>query len=228
MRTLTAEGCQSRRERLIERVNADLIIISNPRHVQYLTGFYATPLVLAHHAPIFLLIETATGKTTLLIQNMLGGFVEAAHVDQLQPYVWYSASTDAGLPIFQTALNALNQQLDKLTFGTAAIEMGSLPYGVNLGETIDITTTLLEMRRHKDPDEMDLIRDAIHAIEAGHKAIRSQIRAGMTEVDVFNVMMSAISKHAGHPILTMGDLQQVSGHSVGGDLQPPISYRMAI
>jgi len=205
MLRLTAEGCQSRRERLIEQVEADLIIISNPRHVQYLTGFFVTSLALAHHAPIFLLIETASGKTTLLMQNMLGGFADGIHVDTIEPYIWYNARADAGVPIFPKALDALNAHLDKLTFSTAGIEIGSLPYGVHVSNVTDVTSILLEMRRHKDPDELDLIRTSITAIEAGHKAVRSQIRPGLTEIDVFNIMMSAIAKQAGHPIVPMGD-----------------------
>lgn len=205
MLKLTAEGCQLRRERLIEQVDADLIIISNPRHVQYLSGLFVTPLALAHHAPVFLLIETASGKTTLLMQNMLGGFAEGIHVDGVEPYMWYNAKADAGIPIFPKALDALNQHLDKLTFSKAGIEIGSLPYGAHVFDVTDMTSILLEMRRHKDPDELDLIRHSIAVIEAGHKAVRTQIRPGLTEIEVFNIMMSAIIKQAGHPIVPMGD-----------------------
>lgn len=224
MRTLTADGCQSRRERLIEQVDADVIIISNPRHIQYLTGFFVTPLVLAHHAPIFLVIETASGNTTLLVQNMLTRFIEAAHFTQIEPYNWYRASDAAGVPIFPKALDALNQHLDKLTFNKAGIEIGSFPYGAHVRDTVDVTSILLEMRRHKDPDELDLIRDSIHAIEAGHKAIRTQIRAGMTEIDVYNIMMSAIAKHAGYPIVPMGDF--AAGERAFGGGGPPTTLEL--
>lgn len=206
MLQLTAEGCQSRRERLIEQVDADLIIISNPRHVQYLSGFFVTSLALAHHAPVFLLIEPNSGKSTLLMQNMLGGFVDGIHVDTIEPYVWYNAKADAGVPIFPKALDALNQHLHKLTFSKAGIEIGSLPYGVHVNAVTDITSVLLEMRRHKDLDELNLIRRSITAIEAGHKAVRTHIRPGLTEIEVFNIMMSAIAKQAGHPIVPMGDI----------------------
>lgn len=205
MLKLTAEGCLARRGRLINQVDTDLIIISNPRHVQYFSGFFVTPLVLAHHAPVFLLIETSSGQTTLLMQNMLGGFAQDVHVDMIEPYVWYSATTDAGVPVYQKSLHALNQHLDKLTFETAAVEAGSLPYGTHVSSVTDVTSTILEMRRHKDPDELNLIRQSMTAIEAGHKAIRSQIQAGMTEMDVFNIVMLAIAKEAGHPIVPMGD-----------------------
>ncbi len=205
MLKLTADGCRIRRERLLEQVSSDLLIISNPRHVQYLTGFFVTPLVLAHHAPVFLLIDTKTGKTTLLFQNMLGGFAEDTHVDEMIPYNWYTATTRAGMPIYPKALHELNQHLEKLTFGSTGIEIGSLPYGAKVRDVSDITTVLLEMRRHKDPDEIDLIRSAIRAIEAGHKAVRKSIRPGLTEVDVYNTMMSAIASHVGHPVVPMGD-----------------------
>lgn len=205
MLKLTAQGCQLRRERLIENVSADLLIISNPRHIQYLTGFFVTPLILANHAPVFLLIETTSGKTTLLVQNMLASHAKDAYVDNIEPYTWYSATTEAGVPVYPKALDALNQHLDKLTFSTAGIEIGSLPYGAHVSDVIDMTEIILEMRRHKYSDEVDLIRSAIQAIEAGHKAIRRKIHAGMTEMDVFNIMMSAIAKEAGHMIVPMGD-----------------------
>ena len=205
MLKLTAEGCQSRRERLIKQVSADLLIISNPRHVQYLSGFFVTPLILAHHAPVFVLIETGSGKTTLLVQNMLASNAKGSHVDNIESYIWFDAMTDAGVPIFPKALDALNQHLDQLTFSKVGIELGSLPYGAHVSEVTDITPILLDMRRHKDGDELELIRGSIRAIEAGHKAVRSQIRAGMTEIEVYNIMMSAIVKHVGHPIVPMGD-----------------------
>lgn len=219
MLMLTASGCQLRRERLIEKISADLLIISNPRHVQYLTGFFVTALVVAHHAPAFVLIETASGKTTLIVQNLLAGNAQNAHVDSVEPYEWYNASTKAGVPIYPAALDALNQHLDKLTFSIAGIEVGSLPYGTHVSDVTDMTDILLDMRRHKYPDELDLIRTSIQAIEAGHKAIRKQIQAGMTEVDVFNIMMSAIAEEAGHMVVPQGDF--AAGHRAFQGGGPP-------
>jgi len=217
MLKLTAEGCKIRRERLLESVSADLLIVSNPRHVQYLTGFFVTPLVLAHHAPVFLLIEADTGKTTLLIQNMLAGYATDAYVDNLETYNWYTASNRAGMPIYPKALHDLNLHLEKLNFNSTGIEIGSLPYGAKVKDVSDITTILLEMRRHKYPDELDLIRSAILAIETGHKAVRKAIEPGMTEIQIYNVMMSAITNAVGHPIVPMGDFAAgLRAHQGGG------------
>jgi len=217
MLKLTAEGCRIRRERLLEKVSADLLIISNPYHIQYLTGFFVTPLVCAHHAPVFLLIETQTGKTTLLVQNMLSGHAASGYIDNIEPYKWYTANSRAGLPIYAKALHDLNQHLEKLTFSSTGIEIGSLPFGAKVKDVSDLTTTLLEMRRHKDPDEIDLIRSAILAIEAGHKAIRKAIKPGLTEIQVYNIMMSAITEAVGHPIVPMGDfVAGLRAHYGGG------------
>lgn len=217
MLKLTADGCRIRRERLLEKVSADLLIVSNPRHIQYLTGFFVTPLVLAHHAPIFLLIDTKSGQTKLLFQNMLGGFAEGTYVDELIPYKWYTANNAAGMPIYPKALHELNNLLEKLTFSSTGIEIGSLPYGAKVRDISDITTTLLELRRHKDSDEIDLIRSAIRAIEAGHKAVRKDIRPGLTEIEVYNIMMSAIAKEVGHPVVPMGDFAAgLRAHQGGG------------
>lgn len=206
MLKLTAEGCKSRRERLIANTEVDLLIITDPRHIQYLTGLYISPLTLGAWGHNYLVIDTRSGEATLLVHSMVSG---GAYVDQVEVWTWYDAATKAGVPVYSTGLQVLNKHLDKLSFNKAGIEWGLLPYGAHITEITDITPVLMKIRRHKDPDELDLIRASIHAIDAGHKAIREKIKPGLTELDVFNIVMSAIVKDAGHAVLPMGDF--VSG-----------------
>lgn len=218
MLRLSAEGCKARRERLIARTQADLLVITNPRHIQYLTGLFITPLALSGWGQNYLLIDTSTGHSTLIVQNMLGGDAKSAHVDDLEIWTWYNAATHAGVPIFREGLKVLNQALDKRSFSKAGIEFGSFPYGANVSEVLDITADLLDLRRKKDPDELELIQASIKAIEAGHKATREAIQAGMTEVEVSNVMLSAIANSAGHMIVPLGDFASGDRANRGGGM----------
>ena len=45
--------------------------------------------------------------------------------------------------------------------------------------------TLADLRRQKDPDEIDLLRRCMRATEAGHAWARANVRPGMTELDVY-------------------------------------------
>jgi Xaa-Pro dipeptidase len=61
------------------------------------------------------------------------------------------------------------------------------------------------MRRRKYPDELALIREAVRAVEAGHHAARATIRPGVTELDVYNAINTAMVNEVGHAILPIGD-----------------------
>src|SRR5262249_20097271 len=50
-----------------------------------------------------------------------------------------------------------------------------------------------------------LIREAVRAVGAGHRAVRKAIRAGITELDVYNIIQAAIVTEAGGAVLFMGD-----------------------
>lgn len=222
---LTAEGCLTRRQRLLEQVDVDLLLISNPRHVQYLSGFHISQLALSRWGPNHLLIERS-GRCRLLVHNFIAAEAEKAHVDEVIVWRWYDSATQAGLPVFREGARQLNDLLGRLTFGRVGYEAGLVPREVNLGDNVfDLTDTLLQMRRIKYPDELELQRAAIHAVEAGHAAARRVIRPGVTEVDVYNAIFAAIQQSCGGPVLPLGDF--VSGertYTIGG---PPTDRALA-
>lgn len=211
---LTATGCQERRQALIQQVESDHIIIANPRHIQYLTGLWANPLMLSAWGSNFLIINTSTGHSTLIVHNGIAGQVPDSYVDEIIEWRWYDAVAEVGIPIHRQALRELQHYLQSIQPQKVAIESGFLPYGLNLPEAIDITDTLLDMRRVKYPDELELIKTSITAIEAGHQAARQIIQVGISELDVYNAINTAIVNTAGHGVLPLGDY--VSGHRSGG------------
>ena len=220
---LTAAGCAARRRQLCQAVDVDLFIISNPRHIHYLSGLYVAPLALSAWGHNFLLIDGQTGHSKLLVHNFIAPDAQAAPVDEVTVWTWYDAATRSGIPIFREAVGQLNRQLGSHSTKRVGIEAGLLPREVEISEAVDVTDTLLAMRRRKDPDELDLIREAIRAVEAGHAAARQIIKPGLSELQVYNAMYAAIVEAAGHAVLPLGDFASGErAYAVGGPATPRI------
>jgi Xaa-Pro aminopeptidase len=216
---LTRDGCLQRRAALIERTEADLIIISNPRHIQYFCGLYVTPLALSGWGPNYLLIDTSGGDSTLLSHNFIAAEAQDAHVADLVTWEWYDAATDAGVNLWRQAVEELNKFLKPYHGRRTGIELGTMPFGAGLEDWVDVSHSILDMRRRKYPDEIALIRAAVRAVEAGHQAARAMIAPGVSELDVYNAIQAAIIQAAGQPILPLGDY--ASGARTAGGGGPP-------
>lgn len=213
---LTAEGCRQRREKLLEHIDADQVVISNPRHVLYLSGYWVTPLHIGGWGSPHLIIERSSGTTTLLTHNFAPN-THTAHVDQVESWHWYDAATAAAPPLFPTMATTLHVHLR----GTVAIERGVFPHDVYDGQTIDITDHILTMRRHKYADEHAMLRACVRAVEAGHRAARTTIQAGVTEIDVYNAIYAAIVAEASEPVLPLGDFASGERAHQGGGAPTP-------
>lgn len=220
MKKLTAEGCAARRAQLLDAARVDYLIINNPRHIQYLTGLYITPLLLSGWGTNFLVLDAASGKSMLVVHNSIAGAAKSAHVDEVQEWRWYDAATDPGTDPHREAVEELNKRLPDLSGKRIGAELGWLPQGVRVGEFTDLTPIFRELRRRKHPDELDLLREAMDAIGAGHRAARQEIRPGLTEIDMYNIVHDAIVKHLGYAVLLLGDFS--SGGRPGGPPTPRV------
>lgn len=214
---LTSDGCKARRERLLELVEADLLIISNPRHIYYFSNLWQSPLALSGWGPLFLLMETSSGRTRLLVHDFLASAAHGAFADEVEVYPWYTATADPGVNFWPVAVKALNKQLQSYSAKRVGIELGSLPFGVEIKEWVDLTGIIRGLRRSKDEDEVALIRQAVRAVEAGHRAARATIRPGITELEVYNAIYAAIVNEAGEAVLPLGDFASGDrAHGGGG------------
>jgi Xaa-Pro aminopeptidase len=225
MLSLTPEGCRARREHLIATAGADLLVIQNPRHIFYLTGLFSTPLLLSAWGPLELLIDSGTGQATLIAHDAIQGQAANAFVDEVVIWPWYNAAkaTGAGGDLFGDGLAALNAHLPDLRGKRLGVEMGWLPHGTAIANAVNLNPVLAALRRRKQADELALIREAIAVTEAGHAAARQAIRPGLTELDVFNAIQTALNEAYGQAVHLMGDF--VSGERarlVGGFASPRV------
>jgi len=214
---LSAEGCAARRTRLLDSVEVDMVVISDPRHIFYLTGLYSSPNTLNSYGQNYLLIDDHSGESLLLAHDFafLGQPPDSVHVDEVEVWRWYDGK-QAATSMYPESFRQLNERLSMLSARRIGMEVGQFPYGIDADEVIDVTDILLTMRRQKDADELDMIREAIMAVESGHAAIREDIEAGLTELDIYNIAYEAIVSAAGRPVVPMGDFVSGERASQGG------------
>ncbi|MCC7451014.1 MAG: aminopeptidase P family protein [Anaerolineae bacterium] len=221
MLKLTQEGCLARRHHLIEQAGVDLLIITNPRHILYLSGLYVTPLALSGWGNNFLLIDTATGETRLIAHNFIEADAKAAHVDHRETWYWYDAATNPGVDPYGKGVQELNTRIKNYAGKRIGVEIGWLPLGVEVTNPVDIAGILWAMRRSKYPDELALIREAVRVIGAGHRAARETIRPGLTELDMYNAVQAAMVREAGGAVLLMGDFASGDRANASGGVATP-------
>lgn len=201
---LTAEGCRSRRKRLIEALSLNTpILLADPLHLRYLANAYVDPFSLGADFGALLLIKP-DGTATLYHDHRLPKSIEAAHVDERISLPWYDGQSPDRGPrrmILQEAVVSNGGRIhDSLTDPLSA----------------EVYRVISDMRRAKDADEVELIRACCRAAEAGFDWARKNVRAGMTELDVYEGVFSACSTAAGKAVIVYGDFAVSPGSAKRG------------
>jgi len=213
---LTAEGCRVRRGRLLERLGVEdgFALISDAAHIYYLTGYLPSPHSLNWDAHNWLLLWP-NGDTLLLVDNRQGGGARQAYVDRVETLKWHGLWGPC-----ENRMRAMNAFLaetlkkEKITAKRLACEMERLPTqaGEALAEarlprpSIDATPALEQMRRAKDPDELDVIGRNIAMAEAIHAASRDLVEPGMTEWELYRALHAVALEAAGEEIVMRCDV----------------------
>src|SRR5947209_3178587 len=204
---LTADGCWARRNRLCQALGDQFpfpaLVLSDPIHLRYLANFYVDPFSLGADFGGILVIRP-DGQATLYHDKRLPESVKSAHADQTEVIVWYDGQS-AGEGPRRLALRA-------------AVEANGGRVHDSLGDPLcsKVVTTIGELRRAKDPDEVELLKACMRATEAGHAWARSNLRAGMTELDAYEGVFSACSTAARHPVIVYGDFAVSPGSARRG------------
>jgi Xaa-Pro aminopeptidase len=196
---LSADGCRQRRQRLWERLDAtsldfrdvNQLALADPVHLMYLANFHVDPFSLGAGFGGYLVLDRG-GNARLFHDNLLPESVEQAHVDDRQAVRWYDAVTPARGTrrlALQDAVSTHPRIHDCLVDPLAQA----------------IVETLALMRRQKDADEIALLERCMCAAEAGHAWALSNVRSGMTELDVYCGVSAACIQAAGQSVIVYGD-----------------------
>jgi len=231
---LSEEGCLRRRERLWEALPASVqwVLIADPRHVNYLSGFWVNSVSFSFGERGFLYLERG-GETILLCDNFtLAAAIGQPFVDSSVVEPWYDhkhAVPNRDHVLFK----ALEQIRDRLRPATGLLETEWLPIGALEAagqasaacttDQISLGSLLRRLRRKKEPDEIELLRRAIRAGEAGQRRGRELVRPGISEFALYREIQSAALEELGFPAVVYGDFRAASPDrpTAGG---PPTEY----
>ena len=162
---LNLDHCRQRQTRLrhlLDNHNLPTARLANPKLIYYFTGAPVDPLL-----PHLFHIDSG-GRTTLITFQQ----PHQAATDQVQLYTSYTIDKPFNR---STQIEEIYQMLGS---GPAGIDADWLPCRLAPDAAVDITPALDEMRRLKDPDELDSIRDTVRLTEAGYTAVKEPHRAG--------------------------------------------------
>ena len=216
---LILDYCRERQQRLLrhmERERLDLVLLANPKTIYYFSGVLTDPSL-----PQLFTI-TASGKS-LLITNREP---KQAAVDSVNRYTGYTIERPFNHTSMAIEAVALVRQI--LVAGTIGLEYDAVAAVVSdiCGpKKTNITPAIDELRRIKDPDELDSIRDAIRLTEAGYAAVRGRLEPGMTEYQVYSMFHEALVRHAETSVDLRGDFACGTRAIRGGG--PPTARRLA-
>ncbi|WP_319559228.1 Xaa-Pro peptidase family protein [Marispirochaeta sp.] len=208
---LTAAGCVHRRAQLLDTVSADLIVLANPRHVYYYSGFLASELTLAGWGPNYLILDRE-GRSILLVNNSAAGNAGFAFVDEVRSWTWYDAAKNPGKPVWREGGKALAGLLEELSSGMTAlllgIEAGVFPVRTapDTARLVDISDTIYRQRRVKNEDELEIIRAIVAITGEGHARARKELRSGIREIELYGKIYESIIAAAGEPVNLFCDL----------------------
>ncbi|HWG42624.1 MAG TPA: Xaa-Pro peptidase family protein [Gemmataceae bacterium] len=195
---LTAEGCRQRRQRLWSRLDpppdGDHLRLSDPIHLIYLANFHVDPFSLGAGFGGYLLLRQ-DGHAKLLHDDRLPKSVSDAHVEERSIVPWYTGQTPGRGPRQLALLQTVNPSHE----GLRIHDRPGDPYAAT------VIRTVAELRRQKDPDEVETLRQCMRVTEAGHAWARANARPGMTELDVYCGINTACIQAAGRAVIVYGD-----------------------
>ena len=238
---LTEAGCRSRQARLWASVpeSVEWLLVADPRHVYYLSNFLVNPFSFSGGERGLLLLER-NGAVTLCVDNFAyRSAAGEAYVDRVIEERWYDheqSVINRDHALFK-ALEAIDGHILGHTGAVEAewlplaawevlapdherhaVQGGAAESSTSARAAIDLGSVLRQLRRQKEPDEIELMRAAMRAGEAGHARAREVIRAGISDFDVYREIHAAAMQEAGKPVIVYGDFRVINAQQfrVGG------------
>ncbi|UHA75599.1 M24 family metallopeptidase [Paenibacillus sp. 481] len=160
----------------MEEQQLDALLITDPTHVYYLTGFACDP----HER--FLGIVMCKGQEPVLIVPVLDADKAASvssvqriatHTDTDNPYHILKQHLPAGLEVIAIEKEHMSVQ-----------RYEALHEAVQAKRYMDIGPTLREMRLIKTAAEVELMAEAVRVVEAVLREGVSRVKIGVTEVEI--------------------------------------------
>ncbi len=202
---LTRTGCEARQQRLLREMQAngwDLFLTSDYRTVYYLTGWLSEAAV----PTVFAFWSDGAGT---LVASGEGPWLAG----EILPLEFYSIQRTITQPAHDGAARLRDALARRSAPATCAFEQAAVP-GLfdemvrSLWPKVavaDATATILKLRKKKESDEIEEIRESLRYCSAAYSAAKQTIAPGRTELDVYLAMYGAIVQAAGTAVEFLGD-----------------------
>ncbi len=192
---LKPELCRERQKRLakvLAEMKLEAAVIGNPSQVYYFTGHLAHFL----HQSGFVLF--ASGETIAWTANK----PQEAAADRVEPY---EANRFSTLRLDQPAEVATKMlaELRGRNIKCVGVDISPVTAQIALrfdGQRQSLEGPIWQMRRPKDPDELELIQKAIRCSEKMYARAKEIIEPGIPELRVYNELHAAAVNEAGEPM----------------------------
>ena len=190
----------------------DVLVVGDPSHLIYFAGYAPSPFVFRTvESGALLLLEP--GRATLVADDMLGPFLEQAHVDERVAPVWYDGTALGPVPpgparrIGARPPGEHARAADRRRAGGRSRGRGRGPPRPRARASRSSTSarSIRPLRRSKDADEIAVLRRSMRAGEAGSAAALAKVRPGMTELDAYLIVQNAAMTELGEQAIVYGD-----------------------
>ncbi len=204
---LTPEGCRARQRRLLTKLEADRcdpFVTSN-----YRTAYYFTGLLGPADAPVIFTAWQA--GSSALVTSVQGQAV----ADEILPFETYSAQRCITMPAHDAAARFAEYLSHHAARRVSRCAVERAVVSGLLEETLrtafpsagllDAAALTLALRKRKEEDEIDAIKESLKYCAIAYSAAREVIAPGRTEIDVYSAMHNAVIRAAGTFIAFPGD-----------------------
>lgn len=197
---LRVDACRQRQARLKERLQArglDAALVTDTRHVHYLAGYWCTmPVAPAFRPALYLPVEGTSVLSVAVAPESEVCSDEVAVYESARLCTMVDDQPGAALaPLLAAARSHARIGCDE----------PNRPWLLEGTEPVDLGPALLALRRHKDPDEVELLRHAVRATEAAYVRARELLAPGRNEVELFAELQAAAVCAAGEAIGSFGN-----------------------
>ena len=194
---LTIEGCARRLDRvraILADRELDLLLLTDPCHIYYVTGCLAPWFALGA-------VAISPGRSVVATSEPRedGTSVDEVRVAEAQSNATIRLDQANGIAalLAPELAGARRVGLDQGTLGAAMLQRLDAAF-------TDVTPDLLRLRCRKDPDEVKLIQAAARCIDAAYARAAQVIQAGMDEIALYNELSTAVVEEAGELPLRFG------------------------
>ncbi|RNB91370.1 aminopeptidase P family protein [Brevibacillus fluminis] len=159
----------------LESNELDAMVITQPKHIYYLTGFLNDP----HER--FMGLVLRKGEEPFLVVPLLD--LERAQQGSSVTAIFAVSDTEDPYALLQEKLQAVSR-LGLEEEHLNVIRYRAMMAALNAIESVDVTKPLHAMRTRKSPEEIVVMKRAIHLIEQALAAGVSHAKPGMSEIEL--------------------------------------------